>query len=177
MRTNAAHNIACVHSHTPRPDTWQLLSAERLCGSEQYACDACGCKRDAQKRLVIVELSDALVIHVNRARWLLHGSKEKLQTHVAFPPRDFDLAEFCAEAEVEGGLNTVYDLKACVYHHGKGMETGHYSVVCANPRGDWVRYNDGKVDIATEEEVEQSQAYLLFYQRQRPQERRQQVAR
>jgi hypothetical protein len=59
-----------------------------------------------------------------------------------------------AEAALADGLETKYDLVACVCHHGKGMDTGHYSAICANPRGDWLRYNDGKVAVVPPEELE-----------------------
>ena len=142
-----------------------LTAEEVLAGENQYECSHCKRKQNSTKRVVVAELADALVVHVNRARWLLHGSKEKVQTHVEFPLKDFDLAPFCADVALADGLQTKYDLVACVCHHGKGMDTGHYSAICANPRGHWLRYNDGKVAVVTPEELQATQAYLLFYHR------------
>ena len=142
-----------------------LTAEEALAGENKYECSHCKRKQNSTKRVVVAELADALVIHVNRARWLLHGPKEKVQAHVRFPLRDFDMAPFCAEAALADGLETKYDLVACVCHHGKGMDTGHYSAICANPRGDWLRYNDDKVAVVPPEELEATQAYLLFYHR------------
>jgi uncharacterized UBP type Zn finger protein len=69
-----------------------------------------------------------LVLHVNRARWLLHGAKEKLQNHVSFPLRNFDMEPYCSSALLEEGESTTYNLCAVVNHHGRGIDMGHYTV-------------------------------------------------
>ena len=51
-------------------------------GDTSYYCEHCNCKQRAQKRTTLHKLPEVFVIHLNRARWLLHGKKEKLQNHV-----------------------------------------------------------------------------------------------
>ena len=62
--------------------------------------------------------------------------------------------------------NAVYSLSAVVSHHGRGMDKGHYSALCLDADSDtWIHYNDRKVSISSENDVQRAQAYLLFYER------------
>lgn len=54
-----------------------------------------------------------------------------------------------------------YDLSTVVVHMGK-MDAGHY--VCYCRRDDtWFKFDDSKVTLATEAQVLNADAYLLFY--------------
>lgn len=54
-----------------------------------------------------------------------------------------------------------YDLNAVVVHHGK-MNAGHYVCFCRRDE-QWFKYDDSKVTLASETQVLQAEAYMLFY--------------
>ncbi|KAF9307407.1 hypothetical protein BGZ74_003882 [Mortierella antarctica] len=58
----------------------------------------------------------------------------------------------------------VYNLFAVINHQGK-MDTGHYTAF-AKHRGEWFSLDDHKVTLATQKEVLDSKAYMLFYVKQ-----------
>ncbi|KAI1302425.1 hypothetical protein EDD11_005616 [Mortierella claussenii] len=58
----------------------------------------------------------------------------------------------------------VYNLFAVINHQGK-MDTGHYTAF-AKHRGEWFSLDDHKVSLATQKEVLDSKAYMLFYVKQ-----------
>jgi ubiquitin C-terminal hydrolase len=148
----------------------RFTAAESLVESNQYHCEHCERKQDSEKALSVSLLPEVLVLHVNRARWLLHGAKEKLQNHVSFPLRDFDMRPYCSKVLLDTGARTTYALCAVVNHHGRGIDMGHYTAHCYEPErgGTWTKIDDTKITPVTEQEVQHSQAYLLFYERQRP---------
>ena len=71
----------------------------------------------------------------------------------------------------------IYDLAAVVMHHGAGAASGHYTVYVRDssggggegstggPGGDWLHFNDEKVEEVSPEEVKSSGGYLFFYTR------------
>ncbi|KAF9932025.1 hypothetical protein FBU30_009089 [Linnemannia zychae] len=58
----------------------------------------------------------------------------------------------------------VYNLFAVINHQGK-MDTGHYTAF-AKHRGEWFSLDDHKVTLASQKEVLDSKAYMLFYVKQ-----------
>ena len=54
-----------------------------------------------------------------------------------------------------------YDLNAVVVHHGK-MNAGHYVCFCRRDE-QWFKFDDSKVTLASETQVLQAEAYMLFY--------------
>jgi len=54
-----------------------------------------------------------------------------------------------------------YDLTTVVVHIGK-LDGGHYICYCKRD-GQWLKFNDSKVTLATEAQVLGAEAYLLFY--------------
>lgn len=66
-----------------------------LVGPDQYFCEVCNCKRDADRRLSIVSLPEVLVLHVKRFSYQDWGSKN--DTHVQFPLEGLDLQPFLWE--------------------------------------------------------------------------------
>jgi len=57
-----------------------------------------------------------------------------------------------------------YELAAVIEHHGRGIDTGHYTSYTHDSfRDTWLHNNDTRVKVVTPKEVQQAQAYLLFY--------------
>nr|XP_045594120.1 ubiquitin carboxyl-terminal hydrolase 31-like isoform X1 [Procambarus clarkii] len=123
----------------------------------------------------------------------LQSNSSKLSTAVKFPLTGFDISEHVAskpinthtnssvDSSVLGGVwspwkrpkrfiphsdDNVYDLYAVCYHHGKDMQGGHYTAMCKNTADNkWYSYDDSKVEAASEDQVVDPDAYILFYQR------------
>lgn len=144
----------------------RLTAKEVLDGDSAYHCDVCGDKGRAEKCSVVGRAPDILVIHVIRATWWKQGSREKRQQRVSFPLTGLDLSPWSDGAVSPNAAP--YRLAAVVTHHGRGIDTGHYTAFC-RPRGgaeeDWLKFDDEKVRVATAEQVAAAQAYLLFYER------------
>ncbi|KAF7125194.1 hypothetical protein CNMCM5793_001303 [Aspergillus hiratsukae] len=138
-----------------------FTSPERLMAGV-YNCSECGnTPQKATKRLRIKKLPAILCMQLKRFE---HSSavSEKVEGRVDFPLSinmlpytihrhrdDLDKSKF------------IYDLSAAVVHKGK-LDAGHYYVYCK--QGDqWVLFNDDQVTAATEAEVLNADAYLLFY--------------
>jgi len=128
---------------------------------DNYQCDKCKGLQSATKKVTISELPDVIVLHVNRIRW--KGiNKHKIQTKVDFPLRDLDLAAFASP----NSKDTKYSLCGVVNHSGRHFGGGHYFSYCLNTESSgWVSFSDGLVTPATEQDVLDSQVYLLFYMR------------
>jgi len=142
-----------------------FFSKELLTGKNQYHCrGTCKKKRQASKKVSCRALPQILVIHLKR---FTHNDwSRKINTRVVFPMDGLDMARF-----TEKGKGTrrkgacVYDLAAVIQHEGTA-ETGHYLSYCKHPINDtWFRYDDANFEEVSEQEVLESQAYILFYQR------------
>jgi ubiquitin C-terminal hydrolase len=103
-------------------------------------------------------------------------SSKKDQTHIAFPLRGLDLAPFLPQQNPADGKDSstttmshegyLYDLYALVNHHGRGLNEGHFTCYGHHREKDcWLLFNDARVNVVSEEKVQEAQAYLLFYVR------------
>ena len=140
---------------------------EKLDGSI-YNCERCKGLQNATKRVTISELPDVLLLHINRIKWK-GVNRQKIQTKVDFPLRDLDLADhsmFSGAEAKEKEKDTKYTLCGVVNHSGKHFGGGHYFSYCLNTESSgWLSFSDGLVTAASEGNVSESQAYMLFYVR------------
>ena len=148
----------------------EMIKPVTLSGDSQYECDHCGKKTDAKKTERIGHLPDILVVHINRSRWDLRGTRCKLTDHVSFPLKNLDLkyATWDGDAVIADGgrTNYIYNLSAVVSHHGKGLDNGHYTALCLDAdSNNWIHFNDRKVTISSEQDVQRTEGYLLFYEK------------
>ena len=83
-----------------------------------------------------------------------------------FPLKNLDLSYACWDDDDIEEEKVLYNLSSIVSHHGGGLDKGHYSALCldAGDRNTWMHFNDRRWSIEEPEEVESSQAYLLFYE-------------
>lgn len=59
--------------------------------------------------------------------------------------------------------DSTYSLAAVITHNGS-IDAGHYVTYALNEASDeWILFDDSEVIPVTEEEVAQTQAYVLFY--------------
>eukprot|EP00898_Chlorokybus_atmophyticus_P005505 jgi/Chlat1/5956/Chrsp4S06178 len=162
----------------------RFVRAERLAGGEQVVfCGRCRARRQALKQLSFRQLSIVLCLHLKRFE---HSSarkeSSKIDTYVSFPLSTLDMTPYLSSTVLRarhGGrvpspppsvsVNATYSLFAVVSHAGKGLSSGHY-VTYVRSRGSgapagkgWYKCDDARVTRASEEEVRNAQAYLLFY--------------
>lgn len=88
---------------------------------------------------------------------------QKIGKHVGFGPRLKMNARWLAGDSRDRGAE--YDLVATVTHHGKTIASGHYTADVRQPDGRWLRFDDGHVTPASQQQVLVQRPYLLFYQR------------
>ncbi|KAF9960577.1 hypothetical protein BGZ65_012089, partial [Modicella reniformis] len=70
-------------------------------------------------------------------------------------------SSYTANGSVEPIPTYIYNLFAVINHQGK-MDTGHYTAFVKH-RGEWFSLDDHKVSLATQKDVLDSKAYMLFY--------------
>ena len=155
---------------------------ETLTDSERWECSACHKRVCAEKKLSISKTPDILIIHLKRFRvdQSSYGRIETVKNHekVVFPcgMEELNLKPFLApgvdDAFVSENIrSTKYNLYAVAQHHGQTMRFGHYTAVAQNQlTKQWTKFNDSYTDNIRKEnvysKVVNSNAYVLFYQRQ-----------
>jgi len=169
---------------------------ERLAPEDSWRCPACESRQEAEKRLSLWSIPDILVIHLKRFRQTNNQrSTSKLTALVEFPLHGLDMGQHLT-SRVDGGSDGagpvgsllsvwspwkrhqrggatgekgggVYELYGVCNHHGKDLQSGHYTALCRNPTdGRWYSYDDTRVQKREEAAVISADAYILFYQRQ-----------
>jgi hypothetical protein len=160
-----------------------FVSGELLQGSNQFFCEACGCKRDTLKRTVLADdLAPVLIVTLKRFAFDFERmQKVKVHSRYSFP-RELDLGPYTAsgaDAPATLSADCRYTLTGIVVHTGSA-DSGHYYSYVRHER--WYELNDRTatvVDLSTEEllaeaafggtsasgAVKQHSAYLLIYSR------------
>lgn len=138
-----------------------FFGTDPLDGDNQYSCEVCTKKNRGVKFLKILELPEVLCIHFKRYESV--GSA-KITSHVTFPLIGLDLKPFMSP---NGRPQcTTYNLIACICHHGSALLTGHYTTYALNCYDDqWYEFDDQYVTCVSSYQVENSEAYILFYQK------------
>lgn len=141
---------------------------------------------EAQKQMLISMAPPVLTLHLKRFQQVGYSAC-KVNKHVQFP-QILDLAPFCTVncKNVAGDKGALYSLYGIVEHSGT-MRSGHYTAyVKVRPnchlsehlngmtpqvseaeslKGSWFHISDSSVQAVPESKVQNSQAYLLFYER------------
>ncbi|CAD8143064.1 unnamed protein product [Paramecium octaurelia] len=128
----------------------------------QWKCPKCQETRDCKKGIRIWKLPNILIIHLKRFEY---GTKStgKITQKVNFPLNQLDMSPYCFQQN-----DTVYNLYAVAQHHGS-LQYGHYVSICKHRvDNQWYMYNDDAVLKIQDPEkvIVDSQAYVLFYQKQ-----------
>uniref|UniRef100_A0A8C1J9K6 ubiquitinyl hydrolase 1 n=1 Tax=Cyprinus carpio TaxID=7962 RepID=A0A8C1J9K6_CYPCA len=130
---------------------------EKLDKENSPMCDRCNRHTESTKRLTIQRFPRILVMHLNRFT-MSRYSISKSTVPVSFPLDGLDLGPF---GPVDCGP-VLYDLYAVCNHSGT-VNMGHYTAACREEEG-WCYYSDSCVGEITEEKLQSSQAYVLFYE-------------
>ena len=90
-----------------------------------------------------------------------NNMSHKINHNISFPIHNLDLSRYSMKYEEE---STMYNLYAVCNHIGNSF-SGHYYAYCKNQNGNWYEYNDEKVNIIKESELNTKHAYCLFYKK------------
>ncbi|KAL3672732.1 hypothetical protein V7S43_002025 [Phytophthora oleae] len=168
----------------------QFAAEEELRGANQVYCKRCSKYQTNFKSLNLHTLPNVLVFHIRRLDFY---RQQKLMQNVQFPLVGLNMRPFTsvgideAKGDSKGGRpegdqsEYVYDLVAVVNHHGESVNGGHYTsyvrdevtkdsspVATGTKQQQWILFDDVEVKTVSADEVENSQAYLLWYVRRNP---------
>ena len=133
--------------------------SEELSGDNQYKCDHCKRKRDAEVSSVLEIGPNVLMIALKRFSYFGFG---KINTQVSFP-ETLDLSPYMAE-DSEDREDLGYSLHAVIVHISRFSSAGHY--IAFVKKGDqWFKCDDSSitpVDVGT---VLRQNVYMLMYRR------------
>ncbi|XP_065672364.1 ubiquitin carboxyl-terminal hydrolase 3 isoform X3 [Hydra vulgaris] len=147
-----------------------FVEMETLDESEWYMCEKCNKKQPSTKKFWILRLPNVLCLHLKRFRYS-PLARTKVDTFVRFPIKELNMDPFILKTNQKTNRMSIkahlYDLAACVVHHGSGAGSGHYTTY-ARHEGSWYNFNDSSVSLTNEESIQHCKAYILFYTRQYP---------
>jgi len=136
----------------------KFLSPEVL--SAAILCESCKARHEgSSKRLRIVNLPPVICFHIKRfIPGTTTANAQKSDQIITFPLRGLDMSQYSEDQ----ALNTLlYDLCAVIQHTGS-MHSGHYFCFILHHEN-WYKCDDVFIRRVFENEVETSQAYMLFY--------------
>ncbi|XP_062872119.1 ubiquitin carboxyl-terminal hydrolase 21 [Trichomycterus rosablanca] len=130
---------------------------EKLDKENSPMCGRCNRRTESTKSLTIQRFPKILVIHFKRFTTSRYSIR-KSTVPVLFPVTNLDMGPF---GPIDSGP-VLYDLYTLCNHTGT-VNLGHYTAACQEEVG-WCNYNDSCVTRICEDQLQSSQAYLLFYQ-------------
>jgi ubiquitin C-terminal hydrolase len=138
-----------------------FVNPEMMDGENAWFNETTQKKQAAVKKMSFWSFPKVLVIMLKR---FSADGERKLNQPLDFPINGLDLSKYVR------GYNAatyVYDLFGVCNHMGDIMG-GHYTSFVKNAKGEWVHFNDTRVDIVTQESVVSPMAYTLFYRIREP---------
>lgn len=127
---------------------------------------SCKQKVKAGKQMTIDELPLMCTIHLKRFAFdLKRGYMRKIATKVEYPEK-LDLAPYVSQEK--NIQKAEYNLYAVLVHSGHGCDYGHYHAYVKAPNDQWYSANDEFIDPVPVSDVLNQQAYMLFYQQDKP---------
>ncbi|CAJ0943024.1 unnamed protein product, partial [Mesorhabditis belari] len=129
-------------------------------------CEHCQQRTRRDKVMTIWTLPRYLIIQLKRFEYRREeGRIGKCKRAVDFPLTGFDPTPFVDSArESTEGRAALYDCIAISTHYGQ-LESGHFVAYARTEDGHWLLFNDCTVKDVLSDEVDRSNAYLLFYER------------
>lgn len=138
---------------------------ELLNGDNQYSCEKCKTKVDANKKMYLWEIPDYFVVHLKRFKNNgMQTSKNDVKVNIPIEDINFGIVEH----EYHSKKNT-YELYGVVRQFGS-LNGGHYIAITKNVMNNkWYEFNDSHVvhvpDQKIKEELSDSCNYILFYRK------------
>ena len=138
-----------------------LGEEEILDGKDLFFCENCKNKQKSMKKIEIYNIPKILIIQLKRFN---HDSK--ITTKVNYPINNLDLTKYVLSyknSNINNYFEAKYDLFAVANHYGS-LSFGHYKAYCKNSiDNNWYEFNDSNVKQISEDEIVNSNAYVLFY--------------
>lgn len=165
-------------------DCFNLFTAEEILdGDDAWRCPKCKTHRRSSKTLRIARLPSILIIHLKRFAQRGgrgYSTSNKLETFVSYPTTKLDLTPYwpkytgpdeerkLSKLPVRGQTDPfVYNLYAVANHFGS-LKGGHYTAFVKKSTKGWCYFDDTRVTRhQSESAVVNSNAYVLFYERQK----------
>ena len=138
----------------------KYVATKLLNGEEQYKCDVCKEKVDANVETKIWSLGSKLVIHLKR----FTNTTQKINTPITFPFENLDMSPYCCEMKP---TKRFYNLYGVVQHSGSA-KGGHYIAYTKNLIDkQWYEFNDDQAYIIPDIKsiIDTSDAFVLFYEK------------
>lgn len=124
------------------------------------SCKHCSSKSHATKTLKLKSIPPVLSIQLKRFNHnILNDTSTKVETPVKVPLY-LNVGPYCVDQGPAKDI--VYELFSAICHIGS-VNTGHYVVFTKNAQGQWLKFDDSVISIAKQEDVVNSNAYLLYY--------------
>ena len=146
----------CMDAYTAR---------EHLFGDNEWFCDKCKRKVEAERTTNWWLAPDVLVVLLKRFQYTSAGM-EKIDVRIDFPVTDLVI-----KTGGNGNGTSKYDLYGIVNHTGS-LSSGHYTAMCCiDDENHWCIFNDHRVIPVPTDEVSKCAAecarscYVLFYKR------------
>jgi len=127
----------------------QFSDVELLNKNDKYFCDTCCTLQEAQKRMIIKQPPNVLLLHLKRFEYVEQmGRMKKLPYRVAFPMQ----LRLSNVVGTDPGADALFDLTGVVVHMGSGPYHGHY-VALTKSQGQWIHFDDESVEPVPESTV------------------------
>ncbi|KAF0295613.1 Ubiquitin carboxyl-terminal hydrolase 2 [Amphibalanus amphitrite] len=131
---------------------------EVLDGDEKPTCSKCQKRQKCTRSLSIQKFPRILVVHLKRFS-PQERFRGKLNTTVDFSVNGLDLSPYSA-----GQTPCRYSLYGVANHSGT-LLSGHYTAHCRHPyTAEWYGYNDSRVHVMDQRNVNSGKAYVLFFE-------------
>ncbi|KAL5018944.1 hypothetical protein ScPMuIL_004666 [Solemya velum] len=156
----------------------RFTKPEHLGSSAKIKCSNCHSYQESTKQLTMKKLPIVACFHLKRFEHST-GYHKKISTFVSFPEQ-LDMTPFMSSSRNNnnGYCNQIvqesakslscdnkYSLFAVVNHSGT-IETGHYTCYIRQHKDQWFKCDDHMITNASQQEVLNSEGYLLFYHKQ-----------
>lgn len=149
-----------------------FISEEQLDADNKMNCDMCGLRNRGHSKTLLWKTPKILVLHIKRFLINSFGiPTQKITNNVTYPIKDLDLSQYF-DPDSPYKSSCKYDLIAINIHqafgYGNNINAGHYTSIVKNiMNNNWYLYNDSNQvkQAYTKENLQNSNAYLLFYYR------------
>ena len=146
-----------------------LFSVEQLTGDNQYQCETCKKKVNAEHYYVITQLPHILICALNRFEYDINfDTKKKVNNRLTFP-QTINSKEFFPSYESN---ESIYELYSIIIHSGSARGGHYYTITKSYEDNKWYKFDDSVVyEINIDDVIEQlygndqsdTSAYILLY--------------
>lgn len=153
-----------------------LFETEKLTGDNQYFCEKCNKKVDAEHYFVLKHLPKIMICALNRFEYdFVFDTKKKVNNKLEFP---FSIDINTIFSSTNRSLDTTeptkdkYDLYSIIVHSGSARGGHYYSIIKSFEDNKWYKFDDSVVyEVNIDELLEQlygnaqsdTSAYILLY--------------